>query len=319
MTPEILAALAPGLGAFLLILGVILLALVLRGALTERRRAVSNRLTALSAPVSVVADGETLLSVDEGAGERDGLMRRLEALIEPAGGWAAARPAALGAVAAFAVALFLAGRALSLPPALAIAVLVGLGAGRQILGMLTHRRTIRFLDRLPDAIDLVVRASRAGVPVSEAIIAAGRETEEPVRSEFRRVADQVSIGVDLKDALRQSSARVRLPDFDFFVVALVVQRETGGQLAETLGNLSDILRKRKDMRLKVKALTAEGRMSANIVASLPFVSGGLIFAVDPTYVLNLFTDPLGHKLLAAAAACLGLGMFVIGRMTRAEA
>ncbi|MBP2301109.1 type II secretion system F family protein [Azospirillum picis] len=319
MTPAALQMLAPGIGAFLLILGVILLFVVLREALTGRRRAVAERLATLGAPAASVIGGDAGPSVDGGDDERHGVLRHLERLIEPAGGWRALRPTAAGALLAFGTGLLLAGRALPMLPAAAVALAVGLFAGRQILAFLTHRRTIRFLDHLPDAIDLVVRATRAGVPVSEAIVAAGQETEEPVRSEFRRVADAVSIGVDLKDALREAALRIRLPDFDFFVVALIVQRETGGQLAETLGNLSDILRKRKDMRLKVKALTAEGRMSAYIVTSLPFVTGGMIFAIDPSYMLILFRDPVGHMLLLGAAGCLGAGTFAIGRMTRAEA
>lgn len=322
MTPELLAALAPGIGGFLVTLGLLLLLLVVRDVLTARSRDVAQRLAGLADGASlletVAGDGGEAL-YDAGAAARPGLLRTFESALAPAGGWSALRPMALGGVVAAAAVFFVAGRALPPPVALPAAVLAGLFVARQILGMLVHRRTIRFLDHLPDAIDLVVRATRAGIPVTEAIVAAGQETEEPVRSEFRRVADAVSIGVDLRDALRTAARRVRLPDFDFFVVALIVQRETGGQLAETLGNLADILRKRKEMRLKVKALTAEGRMSANIVAALPFVTGGLIFAIDPKYILTLFDDPTGHILLGAASACLTLGMVVIGRMTKAEA
>lgn len=323
MTPETLHAFAPGIGGFLAILGLLLLLALVRDVLTARRRDVAARLSSLGDGANLLtAPGESLAAEsfyeDDGLG-RGGLFAQLEGALAPAGGWSAVRPVALGGVVGAAAALFLGLRALPLPIALLLAIAAGMLAARQILMMLTHRHTIRFLDRLPDAIDLVVRATRAGIPVTEAIVAAGLETEEPVRSEFRRVGDSVSIGVDLRDALRAAARRVKLPDFDFFVVALIVQRETGGQLAETLGNLSDILRKRKEMRLKVKALTAEGRMSAIIVAALPFVTGGLIFAIDPNYILLLFNDPTGHILLAIAGGCLGLGMFVIGRMTKAEA
>ena len=126
----------------------------------------------------------------------------------------------------------------------------------------------------PDALDLVRRGVKAGLPVNEALAVAGREIADPVGSEFRRALDQVQIGVQMIDALQQTSDRVRVADFRFLVVALALQQKTGGSLAETLGNLSGVIRARKALRLKARALSAEAKASAAVLAVLPFVVGG---------------------------------------------
>lgn len=319
----IVMILAPGIGAFLIILSLFLFGVLAMDAMLARRRAVLFRLQGLTegdagrGPVAGV--GDSSFFDEEASGGMARLRQWFTRSLAPAGGSKALRPAILVGLAAAAAAVFVLARLMALPVAMLVALLVAVAAGTKTIQFLAGRRTIRFLDHLPDAIDLIVRATRAGIPVTEAIHAAGQEVAEPVRSEFRRIADAAAIGVDLKDALREASQRVRLPDFDFLVVSLIVQRETGGQLAETLGNLSDLLRRRKEMRLKVKALTAEGRMSAKIVGALPFIAAGGIFVIDPGYVMLLVDDPLGNILLAAASGCLGLGLFVIGRMTREEA
>ncbi|WP_418158682.1 type II secretion system F family protein [Benzoatithermus flavus] len=183
---------------------------------------------------------------------------------------------------------------------------------------LQRRWQIRFLDNFADAIDLLTRAVRSGLPVTEAIRVAGRDVGEPVGGEFQKIADALDLGIDLKDALRQAARRIHLPDFDFLVVTLVLQRESGGQLAETLDGLSTILRRRKELRLKMRALTAEGRMSALIVSVLPILSGLGMYLVDPDYVLQLFRTSLGRTLLGIGAGCLVLGTIVVRHMTRAR-
>ncbi|CAO3433145.1 type II secretion system F family protein [Azospirillum endophyticum] len=204
----------------------------------------------------------------------------------------------------------------SVPAALALAGAAVPVAGRMTVRSLVARRRREFLEGLPDAIDLIVRSVRAGIPVTAAMTLAGQEVQEPVRSEFKRLSDAVAIGIDLKEALDRAAERIRLPDFDFFVICLMIQRETGGQLAETLQNLSDILRRRKDLRRKQRALTAEGRVSAKIVAAIPFVAGFGLFLLNPNYARRLIDDPTGNRMLLAASVALGLGLLVIARMTR---
>jgi len=128
----------------------------------------------------------------------------------------------------------------------------------------------------------------------------------------------MQFGVDLKDALYEASDHINLLDFDCFVVALVVQRETGGQLAETMRNLATITRRRKETRSKAKSLSAEGRLTAKVVASLPLVAGGMVTAVSPSYMLPLISDPTGRHLLLAAAGAMVAGFVIISRMTKME-
>ncbi|MBK3800327.1 hypothetical protein GAY33_13955 [Azospirillum brasilense] len=243
---------------------------------------------------------------------------RLEFRMAPAGGQ---RPL-LGA-AAVALGVAVAGFLLlthvfniSVLVALALAAAAAPVAGRMTVHSLVARRRREFLEGLPDAIDLIVRSVRAGIPVTAAMTLVGQEVQEPVRGEFKRLSDSVAIGIDLKEALDRTAERVRLPDFDFFVICLMIQRETGGQLAETLQNLSDILRRRKDLRRKQRALTAEGRVSAKIVAAIPFVAGFGLFVLNPNYARKLIDDPTGNRMLLAASVALGLGLLVIARMTR---
>ena len=189
-------------------------------------------------------------------------------------------------------------------------------AGFLLFNVLRRRWEIRFLNGFAEAIELVIRAFRSGIPVSEAIRVAGREISDPVRSEFRTISDALDLGIDLKDAMRAAADRVRLPDFDFLVTALVLQRETGGQLAETLENLSTILRKRKELRLKIKAITAEGRMSAIIVGMIPIVATLAMYFLDPHHIERLFVPGSGRTMLYCGVAFLAAGIAVTHLLTR---
>jgi len=222
----------------------------------------------------------------------------------------------LGVFAAATVAL----RLLKAP--LMISLMGGLAAGLWLphltVGFLMARRRSRFSKVFAEAIGLMVRGLRAGLPVSETIVAAGREIADPVGEEFRRVADQVRLGRPLDEALWQSAKRVDLPEFNFLVISLSVQRETGGNLAETLENLEQILRRRQQMRLKIKAMSSEATASALIVGSLPFVMGGLMSFVNGAYVHILFVEPLGRLMLAGGTASLLIGSFIMRQMVRFE-
>lgn len=203
--------------------------------------------------------------------------------------------------------------------ALTAGLAVGFGAAVLALRELDRRWQIAFLENFNDAIDLIIRAVRSGIPVNEAIRQAGSEVNEPVMGEFRRIADSIDLGVDMREALRQAADRVALPDFDFFVVCLVLQRETGGQLTETLEGLTHILRRRKEIRLKVRALTAEGRMTAMIVGALPVVVAGLMYVLDPEHILRLAEPGLGRGMLYYGLGSMAVGVFVINQLTRVEA
>jgi tight adherence protein B len=198
------------------------------------------------------------------------------------------------------------------------ALAIGVGLPHVVVGILSRRRRARFIALLPDAMDLMVRGLKSGLPVTESIASAGREMSAPLGPEFRRVTDNVRLGRGLEEVLWETAARLDIPEFNFFVISLSIQRETGGNLAETLANLSDILRRRKQMKLKIKALSSEARASAGILGVLPFAMFALIRLVNPSYIEVLYTDPRGQIMLAGAGVVLTIGFVVMAKMVRFE-
>lgn len=201
---------------------------------------------------------------------------------------------------------------------LALAAALAAGAARAVYRILIGRFKQRFLSVFPDALDLIIRAVRAGIPVAQAIGTAGRESEEPVRATFRAMGDALRVGADLKDVLEQQAERLQLADFSFFGVCLVLQRETGGNLTETLENLSGIIRTRRDIRMKTRALTAEGRIASKIIAAVPFAIAGFLFVVNRPYVNLLFHARAGHKMLILAAVLLTVGLAMIRKIANLD-
>jgi tight adherence protein B len=185
-----------------------------------------------------------------------------------------------------------------------------------LLRLAQSRYQNRFLNVFPDALDLVGRAVKAGLPVVDAMEVAAREIQEPVGGEFRRTLDQMRIGVELEDALQQTGARIRVPDFQFFVSAIALQRRTGGSLAETLANLSNIIRRRKELRLRVRALTAESKASAAVLGILPFVVAGVLYLLNRDLMSVLFTDPRGRFMVGLAFFSLATGIAVMAAIIR---
>jgi tight adherence protein B len=173
-----------------------------------------------------------------------------------------------------------------------------------------------FLDIFPDALDLIRRAVKAGLPVNEALAVSGREIADPVGSEFRRTLEQVQIGVHMNDALQQTADRICVPDFRFLVVALVLQQRTGGSLAETLGNLSGVIRARKALRQKARALTAEAKASAAVLAILPFVVGGLMFVLNHDLAMTLLDNSRGRFMVGVAFLSLVTGLTTMAVIVR---
>lgn len=207
-----------------------------------------------------------------------------------------------------------------LPPFLAalISFTIGIGVPHFVVGRLAGNRVKRFTAVFPDAIDLIVRGLKSGLPVAESINAVGAEMADPVGHEFRLVSDNIKFGMPLEEALWEVSARLDIQEFKFFIISLSVQRETGGNLAETLANLSEILRRRRQMSLKVKAMSSEARASAYILGSLPFIMFGIIFMLNPGYETELFTDPRGRMMLGAGLVTMLMGIAVMAKMVKFE-
>jgi tight adherence protein B len=189
-------------------------------------------------------------------------------------------------------------------------------APRFLLRFAQLRYQRRFLDVFPDAIDLIVRAVRAGLPALDAIDVAAREIGAPVGTEFQKVLDDTRIGVAMADALNHAADRIRVPDFRFFVASIVLQRRTGGGLAETLVNLSTLIRQRRALRLKARALTAESKASAAVISIMPFVAGVGLYLVKPDMMSLLFVDHRGRFMLGVAIVMLLLGIATMSAIIR---
>ena len=202
--------------------------------------------------------------------------------------------------------------------ALFAGLLVGLGLPHFWVGKMIKRRGNQFTARFPDAIELMVRGLRSGLPISETVSVVGQEIQGPVGLEFKEVADKMRIGKTMEAALQGTADRLKTAEFQFFVISLAIQRETGGNLAETLGNLADVLRKRAQMKLKIKAMSSEAKASAWIVGSLPFIVFGLIYYMNAGYLANFFVD---QRLIIAGLGgiCwMGIGVFIMAKMVNFE-
>jgi tight adherence protein B len=201
---------------------------------------------------------------------------------------------------------------IALPAAMAFGYLVP-----RVLLLRQQKKVAReFSDLFPDAVDAIGRMLRAGLPVSSAVRSVGTEAPPPVNQVFTMVSDQMGIGTPIEEALDVSSRYIALPDFRFFTVAVVLQHMTGGNLAATLEVLSDIVRKRRAVRLKARATTAEIRVSAYVLAGLPFFILGALLLVQPGYLTPLFVDPRGHVILAVAGGLLLMGAITMRQMMR---
>lgn len=180
-------------------------------------------------------------------------------------------------------------------------------------------RTVRMrkIERqLPDAIDLIGRALRAGHAFPTGLQMVGEEMAEPIAGEFRITHDEVNFGVSLQQALTNMAARVPSTDLRYFVIAVLIQRETGGNLTEVLGNLSTLIRERLKLLEKVRVLSAEGRLSAWILSILPFALAGVINVVNPKFMSVLWTDPMGLKMIGAALVMMTLGCLWMRRIIK---
>jgi tight adherence protein B len=201
-------------------------------------------------------------------------------------------------------------------PSLMFAIALGVGIPHWVIGRMGRKRIAAFVKLFPEAIDLMVRALRSGLPISDAIINAGQEISDPVGTELGTVESGMRLGRELDELLWDIAKRIDVSEFRFFIIALSVQRETGGNLAETLSNLSDVLRKRRTMRAKARAMASEARASTAILGSLPVVVSILLLLTSPAYIMILFTDVRGLFLLGVAATMLGLGVLIMTKMAK---
>jgi len=249
-----------------------------------------------------------------------GCLSSLEQLIIGAG-----VPLTLGQVGAIVVALAVTlglGFALVLPLPLIAAGLLGLLAALGlVLGALRRRRAQqlrRFQAVFPEALDLIVRSVRAGLPVSEAVKLIGTDVAEPVGGAFRDVAANLAIGLSLDEALTILRQKVPAAEVKFFSISLTIQQETGGNLAEILANLSAIMRKRVQVEKKIKSMSSEARASALIIGSLPFIVAAVIYLFNREYIGILFSDPTGQWSLMAAGGSMLIGAVVMRKLIRFE-
>jgi tight adherence protein B len=172
----------------------------------------------------------------------------------------------------------------------------------------------KFLDELPNAVEAIVRGVRSGLPLNDSIRLVAKEAKEPVKSEFQRVLDQQAVGKSMAEAVPILFDRVPVPEVNFFIVVITVQQQAGGNLSEALGNLARVLRSRKAMKLKIKAMSSEAKASAGIIGSLPFIVATLVSLTSPTYLLPLVTTTIGELWLGIAGVMLALGVFVMKKM-----
>jgi len=195
-------------------------------------------------------------------------------------------------------------------------VIGGFGFPRWVLGFLKKRRQKKFLDEFSNAIDVIVRGIKSGLPVNECLKIIAREAQAPVCDEFHMLNEALRIGMTLEQALTRMSERMPLQEVNFFGIVLLIQQKTGGNLAEALGNLSNVLRSRKLMDGKIKALSSEAKASAYIIGSLPFLVMGAVQLASPDYLVPLFTTRNGNFILLAAGMWMMTGIFVMKKMTQ---
>jgi tight adherence protein B len=202
--------------------------------------------------------------------------------------------------------------------ALFAGLLIGAGLPHMVVGFLIKKRVKDFTANFPDAIELLVRGLKSGLPVGETLNVVAKEIPGPVGVEFKMVTEKIKIGKTMEDALQETADRLGTAEFQFFVITLAIQRETGGNLAETLANLADVLRKRSQMKMKIRAMSSESKASAYIVGSLPFFVFGMVWTVNPEYLGGFFYEP---RLIIAGIigmVWMTIGVFIMAKMVSFE-
>jgi tight adherence protein B len=205
-------------------------------------------------------------------------------------------------------------------PLFAVAVLAstGLGLPRLLLRRMAKRRQKAFTRLFADAVDVIVRGIRSGLPVGECLAIIARESPDPVGAEFKLMVEGQKLGMTLKQALERACRRMPTADMKFFAVVLTLQQQTGGNLAETLAGLSNLLRGRKKMAAKIRAMSSEARMTASIIGCLPFLISLVIYLLNPGYISLLWTNPIGEVMLCSGLLWMGIGVFIMKQLVSFE-
>jgi tight adherence protein B len=218
---------------------------------------------------------------------------------------------AIMGLVAFVAAFFLDVGAL---PAVGLGFAAGFGAPRWLLAYLRKRRETKFLDTFPDAVDVIVRGIKAGLPLLECLKIVSHESPEPVRSEFRAMVETQTIGIPIGDACAKLYEHLPLAECNFFAIVIGIQQKTGGSLSEALGNLSRVLRERKKMKAKIQAMSMEAKASAMIIGALPVAVMVLVYLTSPDYIELLWTHPIGRIMLVACGTWMLMGTLVMKKM-----
>jgi tight adherence protein B len=222
----------------------------------------------------------------------------------------------LGLLVVVAALLFLKSGAVLL--SLGVGLVVGAGLPHFMVNYFIKRRITAFTAKFPDAIELLVRGLRSGLPVSETLSVVASEVPGPVGVEFRSVVERIRIGRTMEEALQETADKMDTAEFQFFVITLAIQRETGGNLSETLSNLADVLRKRSQMKLKIKAMSSESKASAYIVGALPFMVFIMIYFVNPDYISGFFTEDRLIVTGLGGLVWMGIGGLIMAKMVSFE-
>jgi len=201
---------------------------------------------------------------------------------------------------------------------LGIGIFAGAGLPHFVVNSFMKRRLAKFNAKFPDGIELLVRGLRSGLPVAETLGVVATEIPGPVGEEFKLVVERMKIGRTMEESLQVTADKLGTAEFQFFVITLAIQRETGGNLAETLSNLADVLRKRAQMKLKIKAMSSESKASAYIVGALPFIVFVLIWWISPEYVGKFFIDERLIVTGLGGLVWMGIGVFIMAKMVSFE-
>ncbi len=197
---------------------------------------------------------------------------------------------------------------------LVAAIVGGLGFPRWLVGFIRKRRMKKFIAEFANAIDVIVRGIKAGLPINDCIAIIAKEAEEPVKSEFQIIIESQQMGMPLGQAVQRLYENVPLAETNFFAIVITIHQSVGGNLSEALSNLSNVLRDRKKMSAKIVAMSTEAKASGMIIGSLPIVVGFLVYITTPDYIMTLFTHPTGNLVLLCSAIWMGIGIFVMKKM-----
>ncbi len=201
---------------------------------------------------------------------------------------------------------------------LGVGLFIGAGLPHMVVNFFIKKRANAFTVKFPEAIELLVRGLRSGLPVSETLGVVASEVPGPVGEEFKMVTERIRIGRTMEDALQETADRLNTAEFSFFVITLAIQRETGGNLAETLSNLANVLRMRAQMKLKIRAMSSESKASAYIVGSLPFLVFSMIWWINPSYLAGFFTDDRLIVTGLGGFTWMAIGAFIMAKMVSFE-